>query len=189
MRDNTYTTDNIGISKACDILKNGGVIVYPTDTIYGLGCDATIDEAIKKINLIKGRSSPLSVLAPDKQTVLDWVTIPKIYYNRISKILGGDSTIIVPIKNGIVSKLIMGKQNSLGIRIPDNDFCHRLSNSYDNPIITTSVNRTCQHPMTTPNTIQNEFCHQIDLIIHAGNIVGKSSRIYLFEKNKLKKIR
>lgn len=107
----------------------------------------------------------------------------------ISKKLGSASTIIAPVKKGIVSKLIMGEKNSLGIRIPKNNFCYQLSNSYPSPITTTSVNRTGQPPLTNPNQIQNEFGNKIDLIINAGIIEGKSSKIYLFHKNKLKQIR
>ena len=181
--------NQVDIIKACEILKNGGLIVYPTDTIYGIGCDAKNDKAIKKINNLKGRKSPISVLAPNKHTAMQWITVEKIYHKMISKKLGSASTIIAPVKNGIVSKLIMGEKNSLGIRIPENNFCYQLSNSYPNPITTTSVNRTGQPPLTNPNQIQNEFGNKIDLIINAGIIEGKSSKIYLFNKNKLKQIR
>ena len=71
------------VLQACDVLCKGGIIVYPTDTVYGLGCDSKNETAIKRLNKIKNRSGPISVIAPDKNIALDWMSIKK---NQIKNI-------------------------------------------------------------------------------------------------------
>ena len=183
-----WKTDGV-IKRVCKILSKGGIIVYPTDTIYGFGCDAKNEIAIKKLNKIKGRRKPLSVLAPSKKSVLSWLSIPQKYQSKVLKKMGGPRTVIVPIKNGIVSKSITGNNNTLGVRIPDHPFCHKISNVYKNPITTTSVNRTGQYPLSNPDEIKNEFDNEIELIIEDGLIKGHGSSILFFEKLKWKILR
>ena len=136
-----------------DILEEGGVIVYPTDTLYGLGADATNSTAIEKINKIKSRSGPMSVMAEDKNTAIDWMDTTKMQTEQIIPYLGGEQTIIVPVKPNIVSSKILGEDNTLGIRIPNNKFCNELSFQFGKPIVSTSVNRTDKQPMNDPTQI------------------------------------
>ena len=148
---NWKETDSVSMS--CSILEKGGVIVYPTDTIYGLGCDATNEYAIKKINLIKRRQTPISVMAPSKTNIYNWLNVKKKHKNKISKKVFSSDTYILPIKDNIVSKLILGDDKSLGIRKPNHQFCNKLSENYPNPITTTSVNRTGEPPLKDPGLI------------------------------------
>ena len=179
-----------GIIKAtCDLLSQGGVVVYPTDTLYGFGCDAENDEAIKKINQIKGRTTPISVLAPDMNTALGWMKLTEDEKIMVSKKLGGASTVIVPVFKDTVHSLITGHQNTLGIRIPDHPFCKKLSQKFGGPITTTSVNRTGALPMTNPNHIFSEFTNEVDLLIDDGIISGRGSVIYIYKHGELKTIR
>jgi|TARA_B100000029_G_scaffold118498_2_gene111636 L-threonylcarbamoyladenylate synthase len=178
-------TNKKEISETCAVLEKGGVIVYPTDTLYGFGCDAKNESAIQKINDLKGRLSPMSVLASDKSSALSWMNLDETQKQFCSGKLGGASTIIVPVHDETVSPLITGENNSLGIRIPDHDFCQKLSNAYPNPITTTSVNRTGQPAMTNPEDIMEEFGDEIDLIIDAGIVVGTGSTIYMYDKGEL----
>ena len=172
--------DRSVLRKACSALEMGGVIAYPTDTIYGLGCDALNDQAIRKLNSIKQREGPLSVLCSDIETGLSWMDLPDYEKTNAKEKLGRATTIIVPIKDNIVSRLVMGKGNSLGIRIPDHNFCINLANKYSNPITTTSVNRSGYNPLSNPDKIQIEFSDEIELCIHDGIIEGKGSAIYKF---------
>ena len=177
------------IERTCSILKKGGIVVYPTDTLYGLGCDAKNESAIQRINSLKGRDSPMSVLAPNKETVVDWLNIIESDQNIIMKKLGGASTVIVPVVKGIVSELLMGDNNTLGIRIPNHEFCKNLSMVFPNPITTTSVNRTGQQAMIDPQEILFKFKNDIDLIISDGVIDGAGSTIYFYENRTLKILR
>ena len=184
-----YWENAIAVKMACSVLKNGGVIVYPTDTLYGFGCDAKNESAIEISNTIKGRKAPMSVLAPNIEIAAKWMNIPKHDKNIILEKLGGSTTIIVPVKFGITSPSITGDNDTLGLRIPDHKFCQKLSEAYPNPITTTSVNRTKQKPLTNPEKILSEFTREIDLIIDDGIIEGSGSTIYNFQDRKLNIIR
>ena len=184
-----YWENEIAVKMACSVLKNGGVIVYPTDTLYGFGCDAKNESAIEKINTIKGRKAPMSVLAPNIEIASKWMNIPKHVKNIILEKLGGSTTIIVPVKFGITSPSITGDNDTLGLRIPDHKFCQKLSEAYPNPITTTSVNRTKQKPLANPEKILSEFTREIDLIIDDGIIEGSGSTIYNFQDKELNIIR
>ena len=126
------------INVVCDVLSKGNVVVYPTDTLYGFGCDATNDDAIRKINQIKRRTAPLSVLAPDRSTALSWMKLTEDEKILVSKKLGGATTVIVPVFKDIVHSLITGDYNTLGIRIPYHPFCKKLSQNFGGPITTVS---------------------------------------------------
>ena len=179
---NWKDTDSVSIS--CSILEEGGVIVYPTDTIYGFGCDATNEHAIKKINLIKRRQTPISVMAPSGTNIENWFDVKKKYKNKILKKVFSSDTYIIPIKTNVVSKLILGDDRSLGIRKPNHQFCTQLSARYPNPITTTSVNRTGETPLKDPKLIYNKFKGEIDLIIEGGILDNKGSKIYKYDRGK-----
>jgi tRNA threonylcarbamoyl adenosine modification protein (Sua5/YciO/YrdC/YwlC family) len=184
-----YWENETAVEMACSVLKNGGVIVYPTDTLYGFGCDAKNESAIEKINTIKGRKAPMSVLAPNIEIAAKWMNISQNDKNIVLEKLGGSTTIIVPVKIGITSPSITGDKQTLGVRIPDHNFCQKVSKAYPNPITTTSVNRTKQEPFTNPEKILSEFSREIDLIIEDGIIEGSGSTIYNFQDRKLNIIR
>ena len=184
-----YWENETAVELACSVLKNGGVIVYPTDTLYGFGCDAKNESAIEKINAIKGRKAPMSVLAPNREIAAKWMNISQNDKNIVLEKLGGSTTIIFPVKVGITSPSITGDNHSLGVRIPDHNFCQKLSDAYLNPITTTSVNRTRQEPLTNPEKILSEFSREIDLIIEDGIIEGSGSTIYNFQNRELTIIR
>jgi tRNA threonylcarbamoyl adenosine modification protein (Sua5/YciO/YrdC/YwlC family) len=184
-----YWENETAVEMACSVLKNGGVIVYPTDTLYGFGCDAKNESAIEKINTIKGRKAPMSVLAPNIEIAAKWMNISQNDKNIVLEKLGGSTTIIVPVKIGITSPSITGDKQTLGVRIPDHNFCQKVSKAYPNPITTTSVNRTKQEPFTNPEKILSEFSREIDLIIEDGIIEGSGSTIYNFQDRELNIIR
>ena len=179
---NWKETDSI--SASCSILKRGGLIVYPTDTIYGLGCDATNEKAIKKINLIKQRQTPISVMVSLKTNIEDWLNVERKHKKKILKRVLSSDTFIIPIKNNIVSKLILGDDNSLGIRKPNHKFCKELSENYPNLITTTSVNRTGEPSLKDPKVIYDIFKDEIDLIIEDGILDNSGSKIYKFSESK-----
>jgi tRNA threonylcarbamoyl adenosine modification protein (Sua5/YciO/YrdC/YwlC family) len=174
------------VNYAVNILKKGGVIVYPTDTLYGFGADATDDGAIDKINRIKGRSGPMSVIAANNNMAVDWMNITCEQLKITKPYLGGSQTLIVPVKDNIVSSKILGEKNTLGVRIPKNTFCNDLSLQFDKPIISTSVNRTNEQPMNDPIKIESKFSSEINLLIDAGTLPkSKGSTIYQLKENKI----
>lgn len=164
----------------------GGVIVYPTDTLYGFGVDARNENAIKRLNAIKGRTGPMSVIAPDVNTVLNWTNISYQDWEMVKKFLRGPTTIILPVKKGIVHSSILGKDGTLGIRIPSHSFGPELTSKLGFPITTTSVNKTYENPLNNPMDIIRKFDGEFDLLIDDGNLPkAKGSTIYKLEKSKL----
>jgi len=177
------------ISEACSVLKTGGIIAYPTDTLYGLGCDSKNEKSIKKLNKIKNRSGPISVIAPNRSTAINWMLIEKHHRSAIRNKLKNGNTVIAPIKNNICSNQIVGNEDTVGIRVPNHLFCKELLKLFPNPITSTSVNRTGEKPLTKPGDILNEFKNDIDLVIDDGIINGVGSKIFLFENGFWKQLR
>ena len=174
------------IKSAITILNKGGIIAYPTDTLYGLGVDATNDKAIDKVNRLKGRSVPMSVMTANKNIALDWMDITTKQLEFIEPYLGGAQTLIVPVKDNIVSAKILSGNGTLGIRIPNNIFCNELSLKFGKPIVSTSVNRSGKAPMNDPNKIELEFGSEIDLLIDSGTLLeSKGSTIYKLKDNNI----
>ena len=174
------------VNSAVNILEGGGIIVYPTDTLYGFGADATNEYAIDKLNRIKGRVGPMSVLAENINTAINWMDINTEQTTLVKQYLERAQTLIVTVKPNTVSSKILGEDNTLGIRIPDNVFCNELSHLFDKPIISTSINRSCKQAMNDPNQIESEFGSEIDLLIDAGTLpYSKGSTIYMLKDNNI----
>ena len=172
------------------VILDGGIIVYPTDTLYGFGVDARNKIAISRLNEIKRRRSPMSVIMHDKNMVLSCIDIPKKYHYKINKYLKAKSTIIIQVKSGVVHPDILGDNKSLGIRIPDHNFGPILCKRLGFPITTTSVNRTGNMPLNDPNKIIKAFDGEFDLLIDDGIIQNsRGSTIYKFENSRIKVLR
>ena len=177
------------LEKATQIIINGGILVYPTDTIYGFGVDASNIDAINKLNTLKNRKGPISVIAPNKKVVSNWINIPDNEKAFALQSLSPYKTIIFPVINNVVNDLILGENNSLGIRIPDHSFCNLLANKCNIPITTTSVNRSGEVPKKNCKEIFDSFQDDVDLIIEDGELNGSASSIYVYQHKKMKKIR
>lgn len=182
--------DPLVFEHALKALRRGELIVYPTDTLYGLGVDATNDRAIDRLNELKGRTSPLSVVAPDIPTALGWTTLKKNLYQLVENKLRESNTVIVPVRPGIVNEKVLGPGYTLGIRVPRHPFPSRLAMRFGNPITTTSVNRSGQPPLNDPETILLEFGSEIALVVAAGPLPpSPGSTIYQVRQNRLIRIR
>jgi len=178
------------ILNAAEVILNGGIIVYPTDTLYGFGVDANNISAINKLNKLKGREGPISVVMQDINTIISCAKIDDVEAEIIRKNLIGYTTIILPVKSGTVYKSIMGEGETLGIRLPDHSFATNLCKLIDGPITTTSVNRSGEIPLNDPNEIFKVFNGEFDLLIDDGKINhAKGSTIYKLENYKLNTLR
>ena len=174
------------ILNAAEVILNGGIIVYPTDTLYGFGVDANNISAINKLNKLKGREGPISVVMQDINTIISCAKIDDVEAEIIRKNLIGYTTIILPVKSGTVYKSIMGEGETLGIRLPDHSFATNLCKLIDGPITTTSVNRSGEIPLNDPNEIFKVFNGEFDLLIDDGIIeTSRGSTIYKFENSKI----
>jgi len=157
-------------------IKAGKVFIYPTDTIYGIGCDATNENSVNKIKEIKSRDKdkPLSVIAPS----LDWIKENFIVDLELQKYLPGPYTIILKKKDPMFLKWI-SSGDSIGIRIPANDFTRQIQKS-GVPFVTTSVNLSGEPFALSLTDINPEIKEKIDYIIETKEkLSGKPSTLII----------
>lgn len=163
------------ISKAVEVLKKGGVIIYPTDTIWGIGCDATNPKAVEKVFEIKRRSDSKSliVLASDTGMINQYVQqIPEIAYQLI-ELNDKPMTIIYPNAAGLAENVV-AEDGSIGIRIPMNDFCIKLIRSFKKPIVSTSANISGENAPQNYGEIAKEILDAADFVADP-ELEGKST--------------
>ena len=181
--------DDNALDHATKVILSGGIIVYPTDTVYGFGVNATNENSIKRLNNLKNRTGPISIIASDKNIVSKWIDIPYNQINEAVSYLKPHTTIIYPVKKGIVNDLILGPNSTLGIRIPGHPFCLEIAKTCNIPITTTSVNKTGQQPKSNVGDILEHFGNDVDLIVDDGDLTGPASSIYLYQRTGLKSLR
>jgi tRNA threonylcarbamoyl adenosine modification protein (Sua5/YciO/YrdC/YwlC family) len=169
-----------GIAEAVAVLERGGVIVYPTDTLYGFGVDARSHVAVRRLREIKGRSRGLvfSVMLPNVEELVSLVSVD-IEIAGVLRSLPGPYTFIFPSKVRLPDGVI-GRGRGLGVRIPDHPVALALAAGFGGPIITTSVNRTGEPPLTDPFQIKRAFDREVDLMLSAGEIAGRASTVVSF---------
>jgi tRNA threonylcarbamoyl adenosine modification protein (Sua5/YciO/YrdC/YwlC family) len=169
-----------GVSEAASVLAGGGVVVCPTDTLYGFGVDARNGQAVRRLREIKGRSRGLvfSVMLPDIEELVSLVTVD-IRFAGALKRLPGPYTFIFPSKVKLPDGVI-GKGRGLGVRVPDHPVALGVAREFGGPVITTSVNRTGDPPLTGPAEIKRTFDREVDLMLDAGEISGRASTVVSF---------
>ena len=166
------------IRKVVEVLRKGGVIGYPTDTVYGLGCDLFSPEAIRKIHRLKRteKKKPLSFICSDLKDISRYAYVSNYAYKMMKRLLPGPYTFLLRATK-LVPKVAMTQQKTVGIRIPDNKICLRLVKELGNPIISTSVNKPDESLYNDPAEIEERFGKQLDLVIDGGVIVAEHSSI------------
>jgi tRNA threonylcarbamoyl adenosine modification protein (Sua5/YciO/YrdC/YwlC family) len=157
------------LKAAVDVLKNGGLIVYPTDSIYGLGCDLFNKRAIEKIYQIKGNDKRkyLSFICPDLKGISEYAYVSNASYKIMRHLLPGPYTFILNATRR-VPKVLLEKRKTVGIRVPDNIVCHALLAEFGNPIISTSACLPGQEYIGDPDGIETAFARSVDLLLDAG---------------------
>ncbi len=156
-------------------IKKGAVFIYPTDTVYGIGCSALITSAVKRIRAIKQRSTtPFSVAAPSKKWILENCVV---HDKKILAKLPGKYTLVLPLKNKkAVSREVAKGHSSLGVRIPDNWFSKIIA-ELGVPIVTTSANIHGQPNMKSLNDLNGAVKESVDFIVYEGKKAGRPSTI------------
>jgi len=161
------------IDRVVEILQNGGVIIYPTDTVYGLGCDITKGKAIERVAQIKGLrpdKTNFSFIVYDLSHLSDYTRpIDNTIYKLMKRNLPGPFTFILEASNN-VPKILKSKKKTVGIRIPDNPIILEIIRVLGNPILTTSVHSgdVILDYTTDPELIHEDMGHLVDLVIDGG---------------------
>jgi tRNA threonylcarbamoyl adenosine modification protein (Sua5/YciO/YrdC/YwlC family) len=166
------------IRKVVEVLEKGGIIGYPTDTIYGVGCDLFNPEAIRKIHRLKklDEKKPLSFICSDLKDISRYAYVSNYAYKMMKRLLPGPYTFVLTATK-LVPKVATTKQKTVGIRIPDNKICLSLVRELGHPIISTSVYKPDEGLYNDPAEIEERFGKQLDLVIDGGMIVPEHSSI------------
>lgn len=161
------------IEQVVEVLKKGGVIIYPTDTIYGLGCDITNQKAIEKVCRIRGikpEKANLSFICYDLSHISDYIKpIDNTTFRILKKALPGPFTFIFNANNN-VPKLLSSNKKTVGIRVPDNTIARCIVKELGNPIVSTSIRDDDEliEYGTDPELINEKFGDMVDLVIDGG---------------------
>ncbi len=164
------------IRRVVEVLKEGGVVGYPTDTIYGIGCDLFNPEAIRRIHRLKKLEGKklLSFICSDLKDISRYAYVSNYAYKMMKRLLPGAYTFVLKATK-LVPKIAMTKQNTVGIRIPDNKICLSIVRELGHPIISTSVYMPDEGLYNDPVGIEERFGKQLDLVIDGGVIVAEHS--------------
>jgi tRNA threonylcarbamoyl adenosine modification protein (Sua5/YciO/YrdC/YwlC family) len=156
------------IRRAVEALEAGGVIAYPTDTVYGLGCDLMNKHAIERLYAIKRmeRSHPLAFVCPDLSDIARYAMVDNQVYRVLRRFLPGPYTFILPATKE-VPKLVHMKRKNVGIRVPACAATCALARELGRPIISSTAARPGEEPMVDPHEINDEF-KGLALVLDAG---------------------
>ncbi|MEI2749054.1 MAG: L-threonylcarbamoyladenylate synthase [Ferruginibacter sp.] len=159
------------IQQVAECLKDGGVVVYPTDTIYGLGCDIFQPKAVEKICKIKQvdpAKAQLSFICRDLSHLSDYTkSIDTPLYRMLKSYLPGPYTFILPSSKQ-VPKILQSKKSTIGLRIPDNEICRHILDALGHPLLSASLPGEMVEEYTDPEVIQEKFGHLVDFVIDGG---------------------
>ncbi|MEO8771615.1 MAG: L-threonylcarbamoyladenylate synthase [Ferruginibacter sp.] len=159
------------IKQMADCLRDGGVIIYPTDTIYGLGCDIFQPKAIEKICRIKNidpHKAQLSFICRDLSNLSDYTkSIDTPLYRLLKRYLPGPFTFILPASKQ-VPKLLQSKKSTIGLRIPDNEICRHILDALEHPLLSASLPGDMVEEYTDPEVMHENFGSLVDFVIDGG---------------------
>ena len=174
------------------VLKEGGIIAFPTDTVYGLACDCFNKKSIEKLYQIKERPSykPINVLTNSVEKIYKVTEkINKKELELIGKYMPGDLTLILN-KNEKVPSVLTAGIDTIGVRIPNNEIALRILENFKNPLAVTSANKSGKSSGLEVADFIEEFKNEIDIVIDGGKTkVGVSSTIVRVKEDKLKILR
>ncbi len=165
-----------------ECLRDGGVIIYPTDTIYGIGCDINKSRAVERVCKIKGikpEKSNFSLICYDLSHISDFTKhVSTPVYKVMRKALPGPFTFILEA-NSNVPKLFKHKKNTVGIRVPDNNICRQIVHKLGHPLLSSSVkdDDSIIEYITDPELIFEKFNDKVDLVINGGYGKNEASTI------------
>ena len=184
-----FSATSKNIKNAVNQLKSGNIIVYPTDTLYGFGVDASNESAIINLNRLKERAQPLSILLSNVNEIDKYADLDDFSRTKIFNLLPGPYTVLLKSKNNPkISKLVQAGSHLIGIRVINLDFCNEVIQRLGNPIITTSVNRHKMPSLNSIKEIKKEF-PDIDIFYTQDSIKSSGSTIIDFSLKKEKVIR
>lgn len=166
------------ITRVVHCLREGGVIAYPTDTTYGIGCSIFNKKGIERIYLLKQRErkKPFSFICSSLSEVSRYAKVGNAAFKILKRHLPGPYTFVLEATRE-VPDLLLTRQKTVGIRIPDNRICLDIVQMLENPIITTSANLSGEEPVGDPGLIEANFGARLDLVVDGGMLTTDVSSV------------
>lgn len=166
------------IANVVDCLKGGGIIAFPTDTFYGIGCDILNKKAIEKVYQLKKRDKdkPFSFICSDLKHISDFAKVSNYGYRTLKRCLPGPYTFILE-GSKLVPKIMLTKRKTAGIRVPANPICMAIIQALGNPIISTSATLIDDEPISDAWQIDDAYYSQIDMVIDGGPVPNLPSSV------------
>lgn len=166
------------ISQVVEVLRGGGVIAYPTDTTYGIGCSIMNKKGIERIYILKQRErkKPFSFICTDLAEVARYARVSNFSFKILKRYLPGPYTFVLEASS-VVPDLLLTRQKTVGIRIPDNPICLAIVKELGHPIITTSANRSGDEPIGDPVDVDMVLGINLDLVVDGGILTADVSSV------------
>jgi len=166
------------VARVAEILRNDGVIVYPTDTVYGLGCNIHSKKALDRVRRIKRMDNKrhLSFVFSDLKTISLYAQVTDSAYKILRRCLPGPYTFVLRATR-LVPRIVLTNKNEVGIRIPDNRICQALVAEMGNPILSSSVRLPDEQLLDDPKEIDRIYKGQVDLVIDGGVFLPEPSSV------------
>lgn len=166
------------LQRAHEALERGGLIAYPTDTYFGVGCDLGSKRAIERLYTLKGRDrrKPFAFLCPDLSDVARYAHVSNFAYRTMKSLTPGAFTFILEATRA-VPDLMMSKQKQVGIRVPDAPLALELARMLGRPIVTTSATDDEGNVLVSAQDIKRELGHGLDLILDSGVLHNEPSTV------------
>ncbi len=168
------------IQRVADILMDGGIVVYPTDTVYALGCIVSNRGGLERISRIKASTKPKSIIFADIGSVSEYAKVGNEAYRLMRLLFPGPYTLILPATRN-VPRLLQSNRKSIGVRIPDHWFCRDLVRITGEPVITTSVPFTDDRIHIDPVEIEGHLGHLVDAVVDGGILPDIPSTVISLE--------
>jgi tRNA threonylcarbamoyl adenosine modification protein (Sua5/YciO/YrdC/YwlC family) len=166
------------LERIADVLQRDGIIAYPTDTLFGLGCLVSRKKAVDRIQGLKGRDpkKPMSILCSDLEMLCRYTRhLDTPTFRILKQMFPGPYTAVLGCSREVPRYL--QKKQTVGLRIPDHVFCREITRLVGEPIITTSCNAAGEPPLQSAWEIQEELGHQLDLVVDCGQPAGQASTV------------
>ena len=178
------------IKQVCERLQQGGVIAYPTDTTYGLGCDIFSRQGVRTIYQIKQRDArkPFSFICADLSDVARYAHVSNFAFKILKRHLPGPYTFVLEATR-IVPDSLVTRQKTVGIRIPDDPIALAIVHELGHPLVTTSANIAGEEPLHDPLEIDRQLGKQLDLVVDGGIRLGHPSTIISLLDDRLEVLR
>jgi tRNA threonylcarbamoyl adenosine modification protein (Sua5/YciO/YrdC/YwlC family) len=166
------------VAQVVAILRQGGIVAYATDTVYGIGCDIMNKKAIEKIYQIKQRDKkkPFSFMCSDLKNISRYAKVSNYAYKTMRRLLPGPYTFVLEGSRE-VPKMMLTPRKTAGIRVPDHALCLALVGELGNPILTTSATMSDGTVFDDPSLIHDHFGSRIDAVIDSGPVPGQPSSV------------